>query len=135
MDKSNSNTSNANSSDLDVLSMLTDNVGKGTTLPQSNSLETANLSNMADNCTQFYLHLSACMKPQYQFSRYHRTGEMEYCPAHFEDLVTCTRAKFTPGREKKEKLMMETSFYKQQAEQNLRKAPWVAKKVAQWSSD
>ena len=89
---------------------------------------------MADNCMQFYDNLSACLKPKHQFSKYHRTGEMEYCPPHFEDWMLCARAKLTPGVEKKEQMMMRTSLYKQRVEHAARKAPWDLKETPEWAN-
>lgn len=89
---------------------------------------------MADNCSQFYTKLTECLKPKYQFSSYHRTGEMEYCPSHFDDWMICARAKLTPGAEKKEKLMMNTTHYKQKVEDAARKAPWDSKDPPEWAN-
>jgi len=85
-----------------------------------------------DNCTSYYLRFVSCLKPKYQFNMYHRTGEMDYCPAYFGDWGHCVRAKLSSDANVREVTMMKTKTYEQTIKQKSRKAPWKNKEQSQW---
>ena len=85
-----------------------------------------------ENCTPFYWRFMQCLKAKHQFVEYHRTGEMEYCPAYFGDWSVCLQAKLSSDDEKKARLMMTTTTFKQNLDQSNRRGPWEAKETPQW---
>jgi hypothetical protein len=85
-----------------------------------------------DSCTEYYMRFVSCLKPKYQFTEYHRAGQMDYCPAYFGDWTICLQAKLSSDENKKYQLMKTTTTYKQYVEQASRNSPWDNKEKPNW---